>query len=82
MRHTDGKVVWLGTHKVQRTYPLNEMGARYVIARWFGDWVIMFHPYGSNEGAERVDWPPGKRTLNTAKDAVAAHWAEYRDNHA
>jgi hypothetical protein len=78
MRHTKGELVWTGTNSNQQTLPLNANGARYTIDRFGGAWVISFLPNGTPDKGprERVEWLPGRRSMTTAKLAVAAHHAQ------
>lgn len=76
-RHTNGTIRWVCAGRQNHTtYPLNAEGARYMIIRWAQQWLIWYLPHGTAEGGHRrVAWLPGRRSLTTAKAAVAADHA-------
>lgn len=75
MRHSGGVLVWRDRHPITSTAPLNEHGARYLIARLDGTWILTFLPrWTLAKGHEVVAQPPGRRTLASAKRAAAEHW--------
>lgn len=84
VRHTNGQIHWT-QRGVQNysTYPLDAAGARYTIDRWAGEpggtrsWVISYLPDGTPVGGRgKVSWVDERRTLDAAKDAVAADYAK------
>ena len=76
-RHTNGEIVWTGTQSNQSTYALDSAGARYTIDRLKDSWIISYLPLGSaDKGRTPVPWLPGRRSLTTAKRAVAVHHDE------
>ncbi|OBY33452.1 hypothetical protein [Mycolicibacter kumamotonensis] len=77
VRNTGGKIIWTGNHPAYSTLPLDDNGARYIISRFGGQWVILYLPQGTpqpDDGHERVPFLSGRQSLVTAKQAVVTHW--------
>lgn len=67
------------TRKWMQTGPANYRmivsgGARYLIDRFDGDWVLSLQQTGDASGGRtEVPWLPGRRSLPTARASCEAH---------